>query len=80
MERVIITRPVQGLFFMQVCAVKNATDEEILKKCNRDNPAGTINGWSRVIRETNKELGITKKSLPVKCKEHLDRIHYLITC
>ena len=33
MERVVVSREFMGLFSMQVCAVKDATDEEILEVC-----------------------------------------------
>ena len=82
MNRVEITRPIgdpqAGLYalcYMQVCAVPDATDEEILVVCNRDNPAGTQNGWSSVIRQPQKPwVG------PVACESHSDRQHLLVIC
>jgi hypothetical protein len=50
-ERVVVTRAFLGICHMQVCAVADATDEEILTTCNSQNPSGTSGGWSRVIRE-----------------------------
>lgn len=45
MKRVVITKAMIGICAMQVYAVKNATDEEILKVCNQENTAGTTKGW-----------------------------------
>lgn len=73
MDRVSITQCVVGICFMQVCAVNNATDEEILEVCNRENPSGTINGWVGVVREGRKEG-------PVKCDKYEDRTHFLVYC
>jgi hypothetical protein len=75
MERVEVTRPIIGFCNMQVCAVKDATDEEILKVCNSQNPSGTDLGWAKVIRKQN-EL----KQGPVQCESHSDRLHFIIEC
>lgn len=75
-ERVEITRPIVGICVMQVCAVADATDEEILGVCNRLNPAGTEHGWTRVIRE-GAEHGAM---LPVVCSNSPNRKHFLVTC
>lgn len=75
MEDIVITRPIIGIYYMQVCAVKTATDEQILAYCNEKNPAGTTNGWTTVIKnDTDANLN------PVTCEEHQDRVHYLISC
>lgn len=76
MERVITTKPVQGLCHMQVCAVADATDEEILSHCNRDNPSGTSNGWCSVVRDDKEH----PQANPVVCSEHPDRRHFLVAC
>jgi hypothetical protein len=68
-ERIIITIPFHGICHMQVCAEKDVTDEEILKICNEQNPSGTINGWSTVLRNET-----------VKCADNPDRLHLLIRC
>lgn len=78
MERIIITKPMIGIFGMQVCAVQDATDEEILQKCNSENPSGTTAGWGRVVRHLRKQEPI--KILPVKCEKYPDRKHFLIYC
>ena len=69
MKRVIITQCWAGLCHMQVCVGDDATDEEILEVCNRENPAGTIFGWTRVIRND-----------PVQCETYPERIHYMVAC
>jgi hypothetical protein len=75
MKRIIITNPFHGICHMQVCAEKNATDEEILKVCNKENPSGTTNGWSTVLR--NEE---DPNMNPVKCADNPNRLHLLIQC
>jgi len=42
MNRVTVSRCWVGFFGVQVCAVKDATDDEILEVCNRENPAGIV--------------------------------------
>ncbi len=51
MDRVVVTIPFSGICYMQVCAVSDATDEEILEVANSKNPSGTTNGWVEVARE-----------------------------
>ncbi len=76
MERVMVSRPFVGLCGMQVCACKDVTDVEILEVCNRENPAGTSNGWCEVIREEKQG----EKATPVQCADHPDRLHFLVIC
>lgn len=87
MERVEITRPIitdaglMGLAMMQVCAVDDATDEEILLACNRDNPAGTSNGWCEVVRVADESSPYkTENKLPVDCEDHTGRKHFVVLC
>lgn len=87
MARVEITRPiiadagVAGLVMMQVCAVADATDEEILEVCNLHNPCGTTNGWSSVVREVDPDsMFRTENTLPVTCEEYPDRKHFVVLC
>ena len=75
MDRVEVTRPFMGLLYMQVCAVADATDEEILEVCNRKNLCGTTNGWCSVLRMPENE-----KQRPVPCADHAGRQHILIAC
>ena len=77
MNRVVVTREFSGLVHMQVCAVKDATDEEILEVCNRESPAGTTNGWAAVCHADHELFG---KTAPVVCQEDPDRIHYMVAC
>ena len=76
--RVQITRPIVGIYMMQVCAMKDATDDEILEVCNRENPSGTANGWTRVFREVDEYHG--ENCLPVPCNDDPERIHFLAVC
>lgn len=72
MERVIVTRPIIGICHMQVCACNDASEAEILEVANRDNPAGTSQGWTSIERD-----GV---QAPVPCKDEPDRTHYLLAC
>jgi hypothetical protein len=81
-ERVMVSRPMIGLIAMQVCAIEDATDEEILKVANRDNYCGTSLGWCQVIRkpgdippDINGNTGV-----PVPCHEVPGRIHFVVVC
>lgn len=74
--RVIVTKEFVGICHMQVCAVANATDKEILEICNQENPSGTSLGWCNVIRE-DKE---TPQKNPVICDKNPKRRHFLINC
>ncbi len=86
MNRVEVTRKMMdpkgfGLFcicYMQVCAVGDATDDEILEICNRDNPSGTSNGWSSVVRKPEDEQESDLE--PVECDNHKDRLHFMVRC
>ena len=70
-----------GLCLMQVCAVADATDKEILEVCNKENPSGTSNGWSEVIRtEKPDSMWHDKNKMPVKCTDYPGRIHFLVLC
>lgn len=77
MDRVIVSNPFVGILGMQVCAVKDATDDEILEVCNRDNPSGTSNGWGTVKRDNDELFGETE---PVQCDDYKDRLHLIVLC
>lgn len=72
MARVAVSRPFVGIFYMQVCAVADATDAEILAVCNRDNPSGTFRGWCGVVRDGD--------HAPVPCADDSARVHLLVEC
>lgn len=80
LPRVQVSDPYASFFMMQVCAESDATDEEILEVCNRDNPAGTTNGWSEVIREPDGSLGKEENKAPIQCEDHPGRTHFLVLC
>ena len=73
MRRVEVTKPFCNLYTMQVCAVEDATEEEILEVCNTENPSGTSQGWCSVDK-TDSDSG------PVACDKHKGRVHYLVYC
>jgi len=75
MERVVMTKAFHGIAGMQVCAAADATDEEILSLCNRENLSGTSRGWCAVLRD-----GVEEKYLPVTCVDDPARRHFLVTC
>ena len=79
MERVEVTLNMVGLLRMQVCAVDDATDEEILEVCNRENPpTGDLSEarWQRVVRggHPNDIDG----DAPGPCEEYPGRTHFLV--
>jgi hypothetical protein len=81
MNRVKVTKCMVGICGMQVCAVKDATDEEILAVCNRENPSGTSNGWSEVVREIDESCAYrTKNMQPGQCETYEDRMHFIVIC
>ncbi len=80
MNRVEISMPIVGITAMQVCAISDATDEEILEVCNRENPSGTEHGWTTVFRKLEDVSGIGKGGLPGNCEEYPERVHFLIFC
>jgi hypothetical protein len=73
LNRVEVTRIFVGLLYMQVCTEADATDEEILAVCNRENPSGTTLGWCAVERAAG-------DGAPVACAEHPERVHFLVSC
>jgi hypothetical protein len=72
MDRIIITKPFLGIFNMQVCAVNDATEEEIIAFANDTNPSGTTLGWTHISYGSKQE--------PVKCADDPNRIHYILVC
>ena len=81
MDRVVVTRPIVGICLMQVCAEADTTDEEILAVCNCENPSGTTNGWSKVIRvAVEGSMFETDKALPATCADDSSRLHFLVLC
>ena len=72
---VIVTRPIVGLCHMQVCVKNGTPDEEILQVANRDNLAGTENGWCEIVRDGEPQ------DLPCQCEKFpTERTHYLLVC
>ena len=72
MDRVMISKRNAGNARMEVCAVNDATDEEILAKCT-DNVAGSVHGWTEVLRQQG-------KTGPVTCEAHPGRLIFPVTC
>ena len=82
MDNVLITNPMLGICGMQVCAHKDATDEEILLKCNTDNRTG--NGWVTVVRKKEDSFFVNDSGepndLPGQCRDYEDRMHLIVLC
>lgn len=66
-----VVNPFVNLLYMRVCAVADATDEEILAVCNRDNPSAN---WAAVVRDESRVAG------PVPCADFADRTHFMVSC
>lgn len=82
MKRVEIANPFVGICHMQVCAVPDASDDEILALCNCENSSGTTNGWSTVIRENHppSELWPIDRIKPINCPQYKGRKHFVVWC
>lgn len=76
MPRVLVTAPFVGICHMQVCAVEDATDEEILFACNSKSPSGTSNGWAEVVRDSDP----VENMRPKACSQEPGRVHFLVAC
>jgi len=71
-KRVIVTNPFHGICHMQVCAAKDATDDEILRVYNTENPSGTTLDWCTVVHDGD--------GAPAVCANDADRLHILVAC
>ncbi len=85
MKRVVVTQGmmpatwgIHAICYMQVCAAFDASDEEILKTCNRDNLCGTNKGWCHVVREPESEM--EKNLVPAVCEQDKGRLHFIVGC
>lgn len=61
-------RRITGLSGMLVCCPEEATDDQILEFCNRNNPSGTSRGWDNVLRRN------------VETCEFKGRVHHIVVC
>lgn len=92
-QRVMVTGLFAGLMSNHVCVVSDATDEEILAECNRDELSKhrdiKPHMWTKVIRTQQDiddlnlrpdpdRLGLLSGSLPGPCKECPDRLHIVV--
>ena len=64
-----------GFFQMQLCVPKEFSDKEIIEFAERENPAGTQNGWN-LVRDGDEILG--GDSARVQCLEIEDNIHVVV--
>lgn len=78
--RVTITRGIIGFCSMQVCAVDDVTDDEILAHCNQHNPSGTSAGWTTVVRVPDGGMFQMDATAPVACALHPGRTHFRVNC
>jgi len=67
---------------MQVCVVSDATDEEILRICNSENPQLVSGGWHTVVRDKDhaRQLGVSEDAAPGNCVECKGRLHKIALC
>jgi len=81
-QRVCVTLPFAGFRAMQVCCVEDATDDEILKVCNAENPQMVTGGWHTVVKskEHARELGVNDSAAPGDCVECPGRKHKIALC
>lgn len=81
-QRVCVTLPFAGLRAMQVCAVEDATNEEILEVCNKENPQMVTGGWHTVVRteEDVFKAEVDIAALPGPCVECPGRLHIIVLC
>lgn len=81
-QRVCVTMPYAGFRAMQVCVVEDASDEEILAVCNRENRQLVTSGWHTVVKskEHAKECGVDEAAAPGKCVECKGRWHKIALC
>ena len=81
-ERVLMTLPFAGLRAMQVCVMKEVSDEEILEYCNRVNPQQTAGGWHTVVRDAEhaRKCGVDESARAGQCVECPDRMHKIVLC
>lgn len=67
---------------MQVCAIADVTDEEILAHCNADNPQETAGGWHAVIRTRDDcvKHEVDPGAVPGDCAHIVGRKHFIALC
>lgn len=76
--RVMVTTNIlMSDWLMQVCAVEDASDAEILEVCNRERPLKSHRGgrsqWMTVYRTPQNDF-----HNPIVCEEHPGRLHFLV--
>lgn len=78
-KRVLVLLPYLGIASMAVCAVKDATDQEILEVANKENPlpptALAAIEWSKVRRDLGKSA-----FWPHSCMVCAGRKHFQLEC
>lgn len=75
----IVTRI--GLLDMQVCVPGEWTDEQIVEFANRENLAGTTNGW-QIRRQGDPALGGTNERVPcaAPARDGAGFVHVVLDC
>lgn len=66
-----------GIFDMQVCVPEDWTDEQVEAWANRENPAGTENGWSMKHAGEESLSGCPER---VPCEGRKGFIHIMFQC
>jgi len=76
MERVEVVKV--HVLFSIVCAVKDATDDEILQTLNSQYPSETSNGWCVVVRPGKEAYN--ENQMPIPCQDDSERQHIMVAC
>jgi hypothetical protein len=77
-DDVVVTNPMLGLLYMQVCAYGEVPPDQVEARANALNPSGTSNGWHVIVADDPEDEGPSKA--PVACSDDDARLHYLLVC
>lgn len=67
----------RGFLDMQVCVPKDWTDEQVKEFADKENEAGTSNGWF-VRRQGSERLSGCDER--VTCTKHTENVHIMLEC
>lgn len=66
-----------SIFDMQVCVPADWTDEQVEEFANRENLAGTTNGWKMRPADSPYQAGAPVR---VQCSQNADNVHIMLEC
>ena len=67
---------VKGILGMRLCVPDDWTDEQIIQFAEKENPAGTSNGW--YIAEKG-DTAFDGASARIKCEDRENYVHLVVT-